>query len=57
MVIVLIIKWASIYRNFIMRTYLIFFVFIFSFSINAQKNIEAKELTRKEIRQLKAKSI
>ena len=36
-----------------MRTYLIFFAFIFSFSINAQKNIEAKELTRKEIRQLK----
>lgn len=36
-----------------MRTYLIFFAFIFSFFINAQKNIEAKELTRKEIRQLK----
>ncbi|MFL2629768.1 MAG: hypothetical protein ACJ0NO_04450, partial [Flavobacteriaceae bacterium] len=36
-----------------MRTFLIIFTFIFSFFLNAQKTIEAKELTRKEIRLLK----
>ena len=36
-----------------MKNTLIIFAFIFSFYLNAQKNIEAKELTRKEIRLLK----
>jgi hypothetical protein len=36
-----------------MKNTLIVFVLIFSFYLNAQKNVEAKELTRKEIRLLK----
>jgi len=36
-----------------MRTSLIILAFFFSFFLNAQKNIEAKELTKKEIRLLK----
>ena len=40
-------------RFYKMRTFLIIFTFIFSFFLNAQKTIEAKELTRKEIRLLK----